>query len=663
LNFPTLQAQGAFSVPPISIHHQKKTMGACQSQLESSVVGFEGPTSTAVTKPTSNKHPLSIFIPHQLGKKTHLPSPSEATQHTAPITPSSLLPSPFNDIEWNGISPLASLPENGDYDASSDPDTSAVDAPSDLSATVTTRKGDQDNVKILHQRVTSADSIVVRPVLMEKTNEMESVTPQMIATFQKLKLQAQIAERAFKQRKRKEKVADRYEQVKEYRTLWKEYKEIQEQVINNSQDDANVSFLKQPETWYIDFNTVHNQQQQHKQEDSPDRDNLSLLSEEIMEAQRKFFKEKSNERKQGTTITTTTTTTTSPLRGAGGEDLPVQSANSKVSFVRGQTEANGYGPIRAQTMMEGVVINAPHQEEEQEQATIHSPSPHLLSMDAVSKPILEMSSADKGVVRWRQFDNKKTDDSVRRLNFAGGEPVAKPTSTSTTTGSTTTSTSTTTTVFKTPTAAQTVNPFWDMSSEHFLMMSSPSFDPSSMEQKEEEQQQARPTSSNPFRDMSSEQFMMMSSPPGTLSYQSEDEDETRPREEKEKSAPMEKVLDPSIDFMATKDYGPIFTSSPSKSEKSYDDTISSSPKVFNRSTARSPQASASTEEEESSEADDELYVWDGHMDDEDFWDIDRGRLSLDQCDELASQVSTQISSLLSRFREDNNSLHTRSINP
>jgi hypothetical protein len=198
-------------------------------------------------------------------------------------------------------------------------------------------------------------------------------------------------------------------------------------------------------------------------------------------------------------------------------------------------------------------------------------------------------------------------------------------------------------------------------------MSSPSFDPSSMEQKEQQQQQqqqrARPTSSNPFWDMSSEQFMMMSSPPGTFSSQLDnpmderDENETRPREEEGNSAPTEKVLDPTIDCMATKDSGPISASSPAKSETSYDDTISSSPYVFN------PQASASTEEDESSEADNELYVWDGHMDDEDFWDIDRRRLSLDQCDELASQVSTQISSLLSRFREDNNSLHTRSTSP
>jgi len=72
--------------------------------------------------------------------------------------------------------------------------------------------------------------------------------------------------------------------------------------------------------------------------------------------------------------------------------------------------------------------------------------------------------------------------------------------------------------------------------------------------------------------------------------------------------------------------------------------------------AASPEVSTSTGEDE----EEDNYVWDGHMDDEEFWDMDNRRqsLELDQIDELASQVSSQISTLLTKFREDNNSIHT-----
>lgn len=568
-------------------------------------------------KPPHAHHPLTIFFPQQI-KKAPLRSPSEGTEHTAPVTPSSLLQSPVNDALWNGVSPMGCVPEDNTYDAD-EHRTYSAGGPTDIPST----QRDRNSVKMLHQHVTSPNSIVLRPVLTETTSEIAAVTPQTIASFQKLKLQANIAERAAKQRKRKVKVADRYEQVKGYRALWNEYKEIQEQVLYNSltqEDTESISFLKQPESWYIDFNVVHHQQKEHHQQVSPDQSNFSLLSEETMQAQRKFYEEKKQRTRAGATP-----------RSENGSSI-----NSNVG--RGLTDSNGYGPIRTLTTA-GNAISPLY--EQQNDAMAHSPLAPL-SMDSASTPVLEMDSVENGVIRWRQFENSSTatGDSARRLDFPIGDALGKRSK-----GAAKSS-------FKTPSAGQRVNPFWDMSTEQFLMMSSPSFGgPISDEHEEKDDdvkyqqkvgEEETVGSTNPFWDMSPEQFMMMSSPPSTTFDNSMDRVEAPLSRSHQEENTTPEVLEP------------VSSPSAAKSESS----SASSPKLL--SNALHPSASMEEDEDDSSETG---YAWDGHMDDEDFWDIDRRRLSLDKCDELASQVSSQLSSLLSKFREDNSSIHTRTINP
>eukprot|EP00980_Cylindrotheca_fusiformis_P029578 scaffold23539_cov137-Cylindrotheca_fusiformis.AAC.3 len=593
-------------------------MGACHSKSDTP---FEGSHSRTHTMKPMN--PPRFFFSHHTSKKNSSQSPSSDTVHTAPITPSSAIISPTQGGQYSEVSPLGSPPECGaskDAGGSSSSTASANTRPAEDS---NSKDQDQHSIKKVHQAI--PNSIVPPSVCTDHT----SVSSQTVASFQNLKLQAHIAEKAAKQRKRKLKVADRYEQVQGYRMLWNDFKEIQERVLENSRKQGEtgpVSFLKQPQTWFVDFNAIH-QHQYQKHNDSPEQANLSLLSEEYMQAQLKFFEEKKQRTK--TSVAPKTETATS-----------LHSANSKIEIVRGQTESKGYGPMVRS-------MNVPFYQ--QRETGADSPSAGMCIV-ATSTPIVELISEDTGIVRWRQFEQNtsETDASARRLDFAGGDSHIEPHKT---------------VVFstKTPTVGHSSNPFWEMSTEQFLMMSSPAFRRPSIMQQEEcdapeetRKEEMAVATIDPLRDMSPEHFLMLSTPAAALDDSVDSiEHEERVSQTTSQGAEVEqKEASPSSPPL-----------SPAKSVASSAETIGSSTKLSNKADSRNPIALTDEDEDDDDVSTERGYSWDGHMDDEDFWDMERRRSSLDECDELASQVSSQISSLLSKFREDNSSLHTRTFNP
>lgn len=88
-----------------------------------------------------------------------------------------------------------------------------------------------------------------------------SVNPQAIASFNKLKIQADLAAKAEEQRKRKEKVQDRRIDIGGYKDLWNSYQNIQEQMQDTKLDAfkggrSDGLLLNNPSTWFIDFGAM-----------------------------------------------------------------------------------------------------------------------------------------------------------------------------------------------------------------------------------------------------------------------------------------------------------------------------------------------------------------------------------------------------------------------
>jgi len=253
-------------------------------------------------------------------------------------------------------------------------------------------------------------------------------------------------------------------------------------------------------------------------------------------------------------------------------------------------------------------------------------------------------------------------------------------------------------------AADSSHPISEMSKERFLMVCSPKSsltDESSAvygaARTAKRYDQEIPTGSNahsgnPIWSISKDQFMMMSSPKPISQDADKSENHSSERANVEqavdKSLPRPQKastqLKPTIDYMSKADFlrmsalpepvpmstlpdhvpktvgDPTFDDSQVMSKISCEDTFMSPGGTHERidEADEDPEVSTSTEEDD----EEDCYAWDGHMDDEEFWDMDIRRQSLGDLDELASQVSSRISTLLTKFREDNNSIKTRSVN-
>lgn len=187
-----------------------------------------------------------------------------------------------------------------------------------------------------------------------------SVTPQIIANFNRLKIQVQLAEKSEMHRRRKAKLEDRFEDVKGYRNLWKDFEALKEQIKESSirrsdeLDTATVPEksidLKEPTSWYFDFQALQLHRHLDGEDDNHDtrsETSMSLLSGATMEAQRKYYNAKSRMTRNVNRMRP------KKSRTSTSDDKSVASARSihsrgSTAFLRGKTDPlNGdYGPIR-----------------------------------------------------------------------------------------------------------------------------------------------------------------------------------------------------------------------------------------------------------------------------------------------------------------------------
>jgi hypothetical protein len=179
-------------------------------------------------------------------------------------------------------------------------------------------------MRLINSRVTTPESIVFRPApliappkgasgeipteVVGPKRPKTSVNPQTIANFNRLKIQVELAEKNDLHERRKAKLEDRFEDVKGYRSLWKEFEHMKELADDTMDLDASSAKmtdksmdLKESTSWYFDFRSLH--ADRHFQGDEADLDNrsqssMSLLTEVTMQTQRKYFDQKQRERRK-----------------------------------------------------------------------------------------------------------------------------------------------------------------------------------------------------------------------------------------------------------------------------------------------------------------------------------------------------------------------------
>lgn len=191
----------------------------------------------------------------------------------------------------------------------------------------------QSAIKLMNKRMTTPSSIVHHDTTTTTTTTSPLIAPphgttpptttsskksarsttsvdrQTLATFNKLRVQAELAVVQDKAKRRATKLEDRYEDVVGYRKLWNEYENIQETVRTTPNHKSKPlrrtrSFdLKNTTSWYFDFQSLDGLDGDDDDDDDNDFDNksqasLSLLSAASMESQRRLYAEKSRQRQQ-----------------------------------------------------------------------------------------------------------------------------------------------------------------------------------------------------------------------------------------------------------------------------------------------------------------------------------------------------------------------------
>jgi hypothetical protein len=290
-------------------------------------------TRASVKTPKQNTTGRVSLFSKRSSNAARLLSPSEETNATVPATPfppsfaedNFSLSSNEDDLERSRASlPVViskSRPNNPiNYDSASSSNVDYIvnsPGPSRQILSAKTRENEGAELRMLNSHMNKPESVVYRSaapliaprdvpmtIMAPQQASMTSVDPQTLAHFNRLKVQVQLAEQHELHNRRKAKLEDRMEDVKGYRNLWKEFENIKNQAggatggeLKDSAKKASMN-LKDPESWYFDFNPMQNMQHVKGSQDDNSLSSLSLLSEMTMEAQRNYYKEKSRERRE-----------------------------------------------------------------------------------------------------------------------------------------------------------------------------------------------------------------------------------------------------------------------------------------------------------------------------------------------------------------------------
>lgn len=192
-------------------------------------------------------------------------------------------------------------------------------------------------------------SVIKLPESLPLSSETDnSVSHDALSHFKSLKLHVKMQNKANEKQRKQSKMEHRIEDVQTYRQLWSDYMDLQQEVSSidseqnaHSRQRSSGSFdLQETDSWFFDFNQA-DFGSEHCGGMSVDDDgshcsqaNLSLLSEQSLEAQRRYFKEKKNQKKKRKKYGKSKTSKSLSATRTGGSS--VSSMGSR-----------DYGPIRS----------------------------------------------------------------------------------------------------------------------------------------------------------------------------------------------------------------------------------------------------------------------------------------------------------------------------
>mmetsp|Transcript_12553 Transcript_12553/g.25993 ORF Transcript_12553/g.25993 Transcript_12553/m.25993 type:complete len:955 (-) Transcript_12553:142-3006(-) len=209
-----------------------------------------------------------------------------------------------------GFAPIrTSIPEEEDPEMPSDEE----DFQEDLKRnTPKEEPGRLVPIKLRSQPTTSVASVLVAggnetPSKLAP-GDKSSVHMQTFSEFQRLKLQVKLQKHQEMKDRKVTKVEERINDAESNKSLWLEYQKA-EQELARLEQDGNLSKaralrrtdsfdLKDSSSWFFDFQTARVDPVPDEHDDDASQGNLSLLSEQSLDAQRRFYAEKRRKRKE-----------------------------------------------------------------------------------------------------------------------------------------------------------------------------------------------------------------------------------------------------------------------------------------------------------------------------------------------------------------------------
>lgn len=242
------------------------------------------------------------------------------------------------------------IPEEEDRDIPSDEEDSMYqtnDMPIDDTAGSIRKNLAKSNNSSAHRHVLH---LTEPPPLSSDSND--AVSQDALTHFKSLKLHVKMQNKSNEKQRKQTKMEDRISDVQSYHQLWADYMELQQEVSSIDSEQNNVgtrqrsmgSFdLHESESWFFDFNLdfiqedftseYHAGMAMNDDGSQCSQANLSLLSEQSLEAQRRYFAEKKNNKKRKKYGSGKSAKSSSGARTGGGS---VSSMGSR-----------DYGPVRS----------------------------------------------------------------------------------------------------------------------------------------------------------------------------------------------------------------------------------------------------------------------------------------------------------------------------
>ncbi|KAL7580815.1 hypothetical protein ACA910_001092 [Epithemia clementina (nom. ined.)] len=223
--------------------------------------------------------------------------------------------------------------------------------------------------------------------MVNMQDDKSAVHMHTLSEFQRLKLQVKLQKHQEMKERRVHKVEDRLQDAEAYRKLWMEYKKAEEDLAKMDQEAtksargpgrrSNSFDLKDSGSWFFDFNSSNAALDgSENPDDNGSQASLSLLSEQSLDAQKRYYaekrmvqkekkkqgklekKQKQKQRKEGSNSSSANTNTNTnhkpPMQPPGnrleGATTPDGLARLNMANSAASGATRDYGPVRDNAM-------------------------------------------------------------------------------------------------------------------------------------------------------------------------------------------------------------------------------------------------------------------------------------------------------------------------